>query len=456
MKAMSYIARNCLSGVQLLCLALLCVALFRPALAVTQHPNIVIITIDALRADRLSAYGYERPTSPNLDGLINNGVRFTEARTVEPLTNPALSSLITGRYPHQHGASRNGLRMREGLSSLPKALEAQGYSTTAFVSNWTLRDKLSGMGEHFTDYHEILTRARWFGLVRREADAADITSGSLAWLDTHLDQQPERPFLLWVHYIEPHAPYKLQKEYLEPLGIKENTKLSDSDRYDTEIAFVDNSVGELLAGINELVDSQNTIIIFAADHGESMGEHGYWGHGRHLYEPSLRIPMSITWPGQIDAQTIEAPALIIDLAPTILGLLEQQPEEGFGGFDWTAVMNGEVVPPDRVTLYQAHRGAVISRHDSDLLRRSGLLEVGLLQDGKKEIFRIAKNDRKLFELTDDPGEHNDLTGSAADPTDKLSEWMRLVYHGLSNFDTTAPEPLDPESIEQLRSLGYVD
>ena len=130
-------------------------------------PNVLIVSIDTLRADHVSAYGYSRATTPNLDDLIADGVRFDRARTIEPLTGPALVSMLTSIHPHEHGASRNGLRMRPGLASLPKAMQANGYRTVAYVGNWTLRDKLSGLAEHFDSYNEVLTRNRWWGMVRR-------------------------------------------------------------------------------------------------------------------------------------------------------------------------------------------------------------------------------------------------------------------------------------------------
>ena len=147
------------------------------------RPNVVIISVDTLRVDRVSAYGYERQTTPHLDRLIGQGVKFTQARTVEPLTSPALCSMFTSLYPHEHGSSRNGLRMRPGLDSLPRLLGQEGYATAAFVSNWTLRNKLSGLGEHFETYEEVLTRKRWWGLLKGEATGEDVNEHALEWLD---------------------------------------------------------------------------------------------------------------------------------------------------------------------------------------------------------------------------------------------------------------------------------
>ena len=398
------------------------------------NPNVLIISIDTLRADHVSAYGYSRSTTPNLDALIEGGVRFDRARTIEPLTGPALVSMLTSLHPQDHGASRNGLRMRTGLASLPKALQAHGYQSVAYIGNWTLRDKLSGLAEHFESYNEVLTRARWWGMVRREADAEDLTDSALEWLGSNTGRHSTQPFFMWVHYVEPHAPYRLHEDHLEQLGLKPGGNQPPEDRYDTEIAFVDASIGRLLDYLDETKLDENTIVVFVSDHGESLGEHGYWGHGRNLYEPTLRIPMSITWKGKLRPGTIEAPSLIIDLAPTILGMLEQEGPSTFEGFDWTGVFSGETAPTGRQTLYQAHRGAVMSKHESDLARQSGLLEVGIIHDEQKEIFHVGKSRRQFYDLTADPLELDDLSEKKDSP----------------------PEPLDEESVEALRSLGYVD
>lgn len=421
------------------------------------RPNLLILTIDTLRADRLSSYGYERPTSPNLDRLIASGIRFTQARTVEPLTGPALCSMMTSRYPHEHGATRNGLRMRTGLDSLPKLLNSHGYRTAAILANWTLKDRASNLGEHFEDYRMVLKRKRWFGLVSSEATADDVTEEAVEWLQDYSDSGEDRPFFLWVHYVEPHAPYRLQKDRLEALGLPLKGDHPPSDRYDTEIAEVDRSIGELLARVQALGLGRELLTVFTSDHGESLGEHNYWGHGRHLYEPTLHVPMSLTWPGRLEPATITAPALIIDLAPTIAGLVGLEPPSSFVGYDWTpTVRDGDQPPAGRLTHHQAHKGAVISDHDSDLARRSGLLEVAVIQQGLKEIFRVKNGRHWKFDLATDPRELVNLIELKSSPSERLQGMIEVVSSGLSSLDAEVPEPLDEESIERLRALGYAD
>jgi arylsulfatase A-like enzyme len=421
------------------------------------RPNVLIITVDTLRADRMSGYGYERPTTPNLDRLMRSGVRFTQARTVEPLTGPALCSMLTAQFPHETGASRNGLRMHAGLPSLPKMLRDEGYRTAAIVSNWTLRDKITGLGEHFDEYVELLKRKRWLGLFSSETKGDKVTDFALEWLEDNAGDVRDEPFLLWVHYIDPHAPYKKQRSYLGALGLPTKGTIEPGERYDTEIAFADAQVARVLDRLEKLGLVDNTLIAFASDHGESLGEHDYWGHGRHLYEPTLRIPMSLVWPGRIEPRTIEAPALNIDLAPTIARLLGLEVPEEFRGYDWNGVLDGGEPPLDRATAHQAHRGAVFSKHDSDLARRAGLLEVGVVLHGMKEVLRIKKGRaRWRFDLTADPAELANLAAPRSDPTEDLRLWMELVDSGLRRADEVPPRQLDDETIERLRALGYAD
>ncbi len=416
-----------------------------------QRPNILIVTVDTLRADHLSVNGYGRKTSPNIDRLLNGGVHFTDARTVEPLTNPAMCSMLTSRAPSTHGATRNGLRLRPGLSSLTSALSDYGYRTGAFVGNWTLRDKLSGLGEHFEHYEEVLNRRRWFGLVRSEATAEDLTDIASDWIENHVEHDDWRPFLAWVHYVEPHAPYRLQKTHAGILGGMERPK--KRDRYDTEIAFVDAEIGRLLERVEQVSPGGRTLILFASDHGESLGEHGYWGHGRNLHEPNLRIPMGLTWEGRVPARQIDSPALITDLAPTVLGLLDMPRPGEFEGFDWTAVIDGATAPEGRVTRYEAHKGAVLAKHASDTARKAGLLQVATLADGRKEILTIKKNSVSAFDLETDPGE---LRPQAPGVATRVRQWYVAVQEALSREAGLPTQQLDEESVAALKSLGYVD
>jgi arylsulfatase A-like enzyme len=423
---------------------------------VPRFPDVLLITVDTLRADRMSAYGYDRPTTPRIDELLSSGARFTRARTVEPLTSPALCSMLTARFPHEHGSTRNGLRLRPGLASLPKELAERGYRTAAFIGNWTLRDELSGLGEHFDEYEEVFSRKRWLGLFNSEATGEDLTSESLEWIRAAEEADERRPWLLWVHYVEPHAPYRLWEDLAADLGIEIDRGASKSDRYDTEVAFVDRTVGRLVRELSADRRPEETLILFAGDHGESLGEHGYWGHGRHLYENGLHIPMGMVWPGRIPAGAIEEPAMITDFPSTVLGLLGLPPVEGFHGFDWSPVFRGESEAPNRTGYFQAHKGAVHTDHESSDARRAGLLEVSLIEGDRKEILNLRSGAVRIYDLAADPEEVRPEKGPNPPESQELRAWLEAVRSGLeAASDLPVPE-LDAEARERLKTLGYID
>ena len=393
-----------------------------------------------------------------IDSLLGEGVRFHQARTVEPLTAPALATLLTSLEPQQHGCTRNGLSVREDVVSLPKLLRRNGYKAAAFVGNWTLRDRLWAMAGHFDVYEEVMTRARWFGMVRREATAEDLTDISGDWLEEQLDSEPDRPVLMWVHYVEPHAPYKLQRDFLPQLGADPGGDVySQSGKYDSEIAYVDHHIGRLLERAESLFPAEETLTIFVSDHGENLGEHGYWGHGRHLWEEGLWIPMGITWPGRIEAGVEDAPALISDIAPTVLGLLGLEVPEFLSGKDWSPVFSGaSPSPTDRVTYHQAHRGVVGPKEDATKVRQKGLLEVARIADSEKELQRVPKERRWVYDLVADPGEEESVVSPQSPLSEELAAWLAEVRSGLEQSDDRPAVAMSDEDREALRALGYID
>jgi len=424
--------------------------------AADNPPSVVVITVDALRADHLGSYGYDRPTSPNIDRLLSGGLRFERAWTPEPLTGPAMCSMITGLKPQDHAATRNGLRMKPGLDSLPKNLSDRGWRTAAFVGTWTLKDNLTLLGEHFETYGERLRRRRWFGVLNSEATCDDITSDALEWLSDTSKQDPESPFFLWVHYIEPHAPYRFHEKYAERLGINDD-KLSRQDRYDTEIAAVDDSIGRLLSGIGTMGHEDNLVVVLTADHGESLGEHDYWGHGRYLYEPSLRIPLGIVWNGRIPVGSTGSQATLLDLAPTLLDLVGGDVPDGLPGLSWASTARGGEPLVERTGCYQAHRGAVHGgTHDNDRKRSKGLLWIGVIDGDRKEILQVNRQYLQIFDLGVDPQELESLATTGSRPSEKLLACFGEVSTGLGNLDRLATQKLDDETVEQLKALGYLE
>ena len=425
--------------------------------AASPQPSVVVITVDAMRADHLGSYGYSKSTSPNIDRLMSQGLRFERAWTPEPLTGPAMCSMVTGLEPHDHAATRNGLRMKSGLNSLPKILADNGWKTAAFVGTWTLKNNLTLLGEHFETYGERLERKRWFGILNSEATCEDVTDDALDWLGEERKKGPGKPFFLWVHYIEPHAPYRFHQDYADRIGVNDD-QLTKIDRYDTEIAAVDESIARLLAGVRQAVDDKDLLVVLTADHGESLGEHNYWGHGRYLYEPSLRIPLGISWNGVIPAGTVSSQATLLDLMPTLLELVGVDFPEDLPGRSWAKTARGADELDERVGCYQAHRGAVHgeSSRESDKKRSKGLLWVGVINGDKKEMVKVSRQLIQIYDLSTDPGELETLAAIDAKPSDSLAACLARVAEGLGSLDELATQKLDDETVEKLKALGYLE
>ncbi len=198
-------------------------------------------------------------------------------------------------------------------------------------------------------------------------------------------------------------------------------------------------------------------MVFVSDHGESLGDHGYWGHGRHLYEATLHIPMGLVWEGRVAPGVRAEPALITDLAPTLLGAAGLERPEFIHGFDWMPVLRGEQPPPaGRVTLHQAHRGAVMGKEGVTRARRRGLLEVARIADETKEILRVTNARRRVFDLRSDRDERRSLAPLASEPSPELLAWLEEVRRGLELADGLPPPSLSDEDLETLRALGYID
>jgi arylsulfatase A-like enzyme len=418
-----------------------------------RFPDLLLITVDTLRADRLSSSGYPRLTSPNLDRLLAAGFRFANAHTVEPLTNPAIATLLTSLPPHVHGATRNGLPARSGLVTLPELLAKRGYRTAAFLGNWTLKPQLSGLDAPWQTYDVVTSRKRWFGFYKSEATAADLTDEALAWAERQRAAEPERPYLLWVHYVEPHAPYRLHRRFAERLGI-DPQHASASDRYDSEIAAADEEIGRLLAGLDALPGERDRLTVFTADHGEALGEDGELGHGRLLHEPTLAAPLAFVAPARIAPGESAAEVSTLDVAPTLLGLLGLQPHPYFRGRDLSPVVRGEAERPadESTACLQAHKGAVQSVQHSERARKAGLLEVGHVAGGWLEVVHVPSGRHRRVPLSGTAGAA-ELGGA---PSPELAACLDEIRSGLAENDRFVPPELDPESIDRLRALGYLD
>ncbi|MEM7357167.1 MAG: sulfatase, partial [Acidobacteriota bacterium] len=247
-------------------------------------PNLLLVTVDTLRADHCSIYGYERETTPVLDDLAREGAILGPAYAPMSTTAPAHASIFTGRYPISHGVVRNGLILAQDQTTLAEVLQQARYTTGAVVSSLVLKPRY-GLGQGFGTYEsefeinrETVDRHQWKGVEGFDRRADETTDLALAWLER---RPRDRPFFLWVHYFDPHSPYSPPPAFEGRFPVPEGaTDLAIAiARYDEEIAFADQQLGRLLAAIERQEITEQTLAVVTSDHGEGLNQHGHMGHG---------------------------------------------------------------------------------------------------------------------------------------------------------------------------------
>ena len=430
-------------------------------------PNILLYVIDTLRADHLGCFGYALPTSPHIDALAADGILWTNVVAQASWTTPATASILTGLDPLAHQATRVGLRINPAVQTLAERLAAAGYRTGAFVTNLNVAGHL-GFERGFQDFTYLPEE---FSRPTLHVLSDELNRAVVPWLEQH----DPRPFFLYVHASDPHAPYTPPVELAEqfahgaalPFPVIEDgvsrfrsaPKPSARDDlaglvalYDGEVRFTDESFGQLLAQLDRLGLSGGTVTVLAADHGEEFHDHGGFEHGHTLYDELLHVPLIIRLPsrrggGQRSSRLVRQ----IDIAPTLLDLA------GIGGADslpGESLVDGGAGPvvtsdnPDAPieVLSQSSLGPELAAITSDSWK---VIEV--TSHGSDD-FRVYDREMDRRESTDLAGAHPVLVGYARQ---RLTEWRSSrprPKHGAP----VAPAPtIDPATRDKLRALGYL-
>lgn len=393
--------------------------------AAARPTSVLLVTIDTLRADRVGV-----GITPTLDALASRGIRFTHARTVAPLTLPAHVSLMTGVIPPVHGVRENGTYRFDGSRpTLARLLQTAGFQTAAFVGAYVL-DRRFGLNDGFETYDDQIQRDPQ-AATRLEAERKGevVASRAIEWLKRRRQSASgsPRPFFLWVHFWDPHAPYTPPPEFLQKAG---------GDAYNGEVAYADAQVARLLETLDEGGDRGRTLIVVAGDHGESLGEHNERTHGMLLYEAVLRVPLIVSAPGVKPAVRPE-PVSLLDVAPTVLSSLRLGAADGMRGVDLLAS-----APPRDREFYA----------ETEYPRVAGWSRLYSLVGERWKVIRSTASE--LYDLDRDPGERrNEIGGrevTAAAMIARLNE-ARLPAQGASS----GGDRIAPEVAERLRALGYV-
>lgn len=416
--------RSCLPALPLL--AFLSLGGCSPATA--PPPNVVLLSIDTLRPDRLGCYGARRVETPAIDALARAGVRFENAFTPVPLTLPAHWTIHTGIEPWHHGVVDNGMTPAGSPGvTLAQRFSASGYDTAAFVAAFVLH-RTFGLDQGFARYDDgPAADAALDQPLHATGRADERLDRALAWL-----RKPRtKAFFLWLHLYDPHAPYDPPAEFRARYAARP---------YDGEVAFVDSQVARLTAALERSGAAKNTVVVLLSDHGESLGEHGEQSHGMLLYDATLRVPLIFRLPRHLAAGEVRKDeATLADVAPTLLALAGLKPLAGIDGRDLFGDERG------------ARRLGAISEAP---LRRFGWSPLFALRGGHWKY--IAAPRPELYDLAADPAERQDRSAERRDLATDLARGARRIEKEMRARLATRPatEP-DAEARANLAALGYL-
>jgi arylsulfatase A-like enzyme/tetratricopeptide (TPR) repeat protein len=400
--------------------------------------NVLLVTLDTTRADRIGAYGYAQAETPRLDRLASEGVLFETAITPTAFTLPSHSSIMTGLYPPYHGMRLNGgSALADVQVTLAEQLAASGYRTGAVIAAFVL-DQRWGLSQGFETFDDEIEmepdqRLDLAGVQRRADQVVDL---GLEWLET----EDERPFFAWLHLYDAHIPYDPPEPYGTRFGGRGLSGL-----YDGEIAYADSQVGRVLDWLEGRGLAENTVVVVLGDHGESLGDHGENEHGYFVYDATVRVPLIVRVPGA-DLEGIRVPAQVrtIDVLPTILDLV---------GVERPQPVHGESLVP--LMLEPDGGGPEFAYSESMSVH---------LQYGWSALYSLRTTERKfidapraeLYAVNDDPSEMKNLFRDLPDVADELrSALARLRTEIEAGAPETQEADLDEETLGMLAALGYV-
>jgi arylsulfatase A-like enzyme/Tfp pilus assembly protein PilF len=394
--------------------------------------NVLLITLDTTRWDRIGAYGDATASTPNLDRLAGRGTLFEQTIASAPLTLPAHSTIFTGLLPPRHGVRDNGGYVLDPKHrTLASALKATGRATGAFVGAFVLDAKF-GLDSGFDTYYDKfdLSRQRSVSLGSISRKAGEVVENAMPWLEQHAG----RPFFAWLHFYDAHSPYEPPEPFL--------TRFPDRP-YAGEIAYVDSQVGRVLQWLENRQLSDRTIVVVIGDHGESLNEHGEGTHGLFIYEATTRVPFIIRTPYDLPAgQRIRSVVRSEDVLPTVMELVGQRPPDDIQGRSLTPLLSGGAADLN----LDAYSESLYARH------HYGWSELRALRAGRFKY--ISATRPELYDLERDPGEEENLFEARRPLADRMAQELeRLAAE--ADGASSGPSTVDPETRERLAALGYI-
>jgi len=454
--------------------ALLACGAADPAPPNPRHPNLLLLTVDTLRADHLSGYGYLRPTSPALDAFFESAVVFEDAHANSSWTLPSLASLLTSLHPSTHGCIDHKSRLHASFRTLAESLRDAGYLTAGIASHTFLRE-VHGLQQGFDSFDDEL--ALNLRLSHLATSSPQVTQKVVDWLDARSKQsETQQPWFLWAHYFDPHYVYVARAAASERVGTPSGSELP-IDLYDGEIAFTDRQLGIVFEKLVELNLVDSTVVVFTSDHGEAFGEHGHDQHGSNLFREVTQVPLAIRAAG-FAPRRVATPVEGVDVMPTVLALLGvdadvgadisgSEPNRPHAGRSLVPAMRGHPLPTRPLLLETRlgrafHAQAVIDGRWKLLADHTG----ALTRTANDTLTLRPRGSEPgdpawfLFDRERDPNEQVDVSAANHDLTLRLRRQLEGLVAGAEKNGLQASEPgradLSDEEIDALRRLGYVD
>lgn len=400
--------------------------------------NIILFTIDTLRADHLQCYGYQKVETPQINRLAEEGVLFENVVCQTPLTLPSHSSIFTGTYPLFHGVRDNGgFYLDEKHTTLAECLKKEGFLTGAFVAAFVL-DSRWGLDQGFDYYYDNfdLTKYKTVSLdsVQRRGD--EVLQEARRWLS----ENGQKKFFAWIHLYDPHTPYDPPEPY------KSLYRARPYSLYNGEIAYVDQLIGEFRSFLQEKGLLQNTLIVFTADHGESLGEHKESAHGFFVYDAAIRVPLILRFPGAKGpkGEVIRPQVRSIDLMPTILDLV---------GEDVPSAVQGKSLVP---LIRGKGKGDQAAYSETFFPKfHYGWSELRTLRRGRYKF--IDAPNPEVYDLLDDPGETQNIVNIKASLGQEMKRELvaLLERYSAKSVEEAGPRAVDQDSLVKLQALGYI-
>ncbi len=400
-------------------------------------PNVLLITIDTLRADRLGFMGDPRPTSPALDAFAAGAVVFEDAQASSSWTLPAMASVMTGESPAAHRCETLGSVLDDGFTTLAERLLGAGWDTACVVSHLFVTSRY-GLQQGFVHTDDAYAYPEVDPAINVTSQV--ISDNGIRFLDQTASSPDQRPWFLWLHYFDPH------EQYVDHPGISDELKLAGddpaSDLYDGEIRYTDLHVGRVLERLAQLGLAEHTVVVVTADHGDEFHEHGATGHGHTLFSELLHVPFAIRAPG-IAPRRVSALARQIDVVPTVLALAGLAPDAGLPGRSLVPLMRGE--PADEVgALSELHNGA----YQLDAWRKGRFKLIRGAGDAPPRLYDVVADP---LERVDVAAQHPDVVRALGAELDAEKERERARGAALGAGGGIA---LTPGVEQDLHALGY--